>query len=73
MNIRKAVFPVSGFGVHFLPSTKAMLKQLLPVVDKTVIQYAVKEAIAPSVDKFIFVTGRNNRAIEDQFDANNEL
>jgi UTP--glucose-1-phosphate uridylyltransferase len=71
--IRKAVFPVAGFGSKFLPATKAMHKELLPIVDKPLIQYAVEEAIAAGIDKLIFVTGRNKRAVEDHFDANNEL
>jgi UTP--glucose-1-phosphate uridylyltransferase len=71
--IRKAVFPVSGFGTRFLPATKAMPKELLPIVDKPLIQYAAEEAIAAGVDTLIFVTGRNKRAIEDHFDANPEL
>ena len=71
--IRKAVFPVAGFGTRFLPATKAMPKELLPIVDKPLIQYAAEEAIAAGVDTLIFVTGRNKRAIEDHFDANPEL
>ena len=71
--IRKAVFPVAGFGTRFLPVTKAMPKELLPIVDKPLIQYAAEEAIAAGIDTLIFVTGRNKRAIEDHFDANNEL
>ena len=71
--LRKAVFPVAGFGTRFLPVTKAMPKELLPIVDKPLIQYAVEEAIAVGIDTLIFVTGRNKRAIEDHFDANNEL
>ena len=71
--IRKAVFPVAGFGSRFLPATKAMPKELLPIVDKPLIQYAAEEAIAAGIDTLIFVTGRNKRAIEDHFDANNEL
>jgi UTP--glucose-1-phosphate uridylyltransferase len=71
--IRKAVFPVAGFGTRFLPATKAMPKELLPIVDKPLIQYAVEEAIAAGIDTLIFVTGRNKRAIEDHFDANFEL
>ena len=71
--IRKAVFPVAGFGTRFLPATKAMPKELLPIVNKPLIQYAAEEAIAAGVDTLIFVTGRNKRAIEDHFDANNEL
>ena len=73
MNLRKAVFPVAGFGTRFLPATKAMPKELLPIVDKPLIQYAVEEAIAAGIDTLIFVTGRNKRAIEDHFDANKEL
>jgi UTP--glucose-1-phosphate uridylyltransferase len=71
--IRKAVFPVAGFGTRFLPATKAMPKELLPIVDKPLIQYAAEEAIAAGIDTLIFVTGRNKRAIEDHFDANYEL
>jgi len=71
--VRKAVFPVAGFGTRFLPATKAMPKELLPIVDKPLIQYAVEEAIAAGIDTLIFVTGRNKRAIEDHFDGNQEL
>jgi len=71
--VKKAVFPVAGFGTRFLPATKAMPKELLPVVDKPLIQYAVEEAIAAGIDTLIFVTGRNKRAIEDHFDVNKEL
>ena len=71
--IKKAVFPVAGFGTRFLPATKAMPKELLPIVDKPLIQYAAEEAIAAGIDTLIFVTGRNKRAIEDHFDANKEL
>lgn len=71
--VRKAVFPVAGFGTRFLPATKAMPKELLPVVDKPLIQYAAEEAIAAGIDTLIFVTGRNKRAIEDHFDSNQEL
>ena len=69
----KAVFPVAGFGTRFLPATKAMPKELLPIVDKPLIQYAAEEAIAAGCDTLIFVTGRNKRAIEDHFDSNYEL
>mgnify|MGYP001188018805 CR=1 FL=1 len=72
-NFRKAVFPVAGFGTRFLPATKAMPKELLPVVDKPLIQYAAEEAISAGIDTLIFVTGRNKRAIEDHFDNNTEL
>ena len=71
--IRKAVFPVAGFGTRFLPATKAMPKELLPIVDKPLIQYAAEEAIAAGIDTLIFITGRNKRAIEDHFDVNLEL
>ena len=71
--LRKAVFPVAGFGTRFLPATKAMPKELLPIVDKPLIKYAVEEAIAAGIDTLIFVTGRNKRAIEDHFDNNQEL
>lgn len=71
--MKKAVFPVAGFGTRFLPATKAMPKELLPIVDKPLIQYAAEEAITAGIDTLIFVTGRNKRAIEDHFDANKEL
>lgn len=71
--IRKAVFPVAGFGTRFLPATKAMPKELLPIVDKPLIQYAAEEAVAAGIDTLVFVTGRNKRAIEDHFDNNLEL
>ena len=71
--VKKAVFPVAGFGTRFLPATKAMPKELLPIVDKPLIQHAAEEAIAAGIDTLIFVTGRNKRAIEDHFDVNKEL
>jgi UTP--glucose-1-phosphate uridylyltransferase len=71
--VRKAVFPVAGMGTRFLPATKAMPKELLPIIDKPLIQYAAEEAIAAGLDTLIFITGRNKRAIEDHFDGNNEL
>jgi UTP--glucose-1-phosphate uridylyltransferase len=71
--VRKAVFPVAGFGTRFLPATKAMPKELLPIVDKPLIQYAAEEAIKAGIDTLIFVTGRHKRAIEDHFDSNPEL
>ncbi|OZI71495.1 UTP--glucose-1-phosphate uridylyltransferase GalU [Bordetella genomosp. 12] len=71
--VRKAVFPVAGMGTRFLPATKAMPKEMLPVVDKPLIQYAVEEAVAAGITELIFVTGRNKRAIEDHFDAAPEL
>jgi UTP--glucose-1-phosphate uridylyltransferase len=71
--VRKAVFPVGGLGTRFLPATKAMPKEMLPVVDKPLIQYAVEEAIAAGIESFIFVTGRGKSAIEDHFDQSWEL
>lgn len=71
--IRKAVFPVGGLGTRFLPATKAMPKEMLPVVDKPLIQYAVEEAAAAGIEDFIFVTGRAKQAIEDHFDVSFEL
>jgi UTP--glucose-1-phosphate uridylyltransferase len=71
--IRKAVFPVGGLGTRFLPATKAMPKEMLPVVDKPLIQYAVEEARAAGIEEFIFVTGRSKTAIEDHFDHSYEL
>lgn len=71
--IRKAVFPVAGLGTRFLPATKAMPKEMLPVVDKPLIQYAVEEAREAGIDEFIFVTGRAKNAIEDHFDHSFEL
>ena len=73
MKVRKAVFPVAGLGTRFLPATKAMPKELLPIIDKPIIQYAVEEAIEAGITDLIFVTGRTKRAIEDHFDANPEL
>jgi UTP--glucose-1-phosphate uridylyltransferase len=71
--IRKAIFPVGGLGTRFLPATKAMPKEMLPVVDKPLIQYAVEEAQAAGIEEFIFVTGRGKTAIEDHFDHSYEL
>lgn len=71
--IRKAIFPVGGLGTRFLPATKAMPKEMLPVVDKPLIQYAVEEAAEAGIEEFIFVTGRNKTAIEDHFDHSFEL
>ena len=71
--IRKAIFPVGGLGTRFLPATKAMPKEMLPVVDKPLIQYAVEEASAAGIEDFIFVTGRGKTAIEDHFDHSHEL
>lgn len=71
--IRKAVFPVAGLGTRFLPATKASPKEMLSIVDKPLIQYAVEEAIAAGITDMIFITGRNKRAIEDHFDKAYEL
>lgn len=71
--IRKAVFPVAGLGTRFLPVTKASPKEMLPIVDKPLIQYAVEEAAAAGITEMIFVTGRNKRSIEDHFDKAYEL
>ncbi len=71
--VRKAVFPVGGMGTRFLPATKAMPKEMLPVVDKPLIQYAVEEAAAAGIEHFIFVTGRGKNALEDHFDHAPEL
>jgi UTP--glucose-1-phosphate uridylyltransferase len=71
--IHKAVFPVAGLGTRFLPATKAQPKEMLPIVDKPLIQYAVEEAYAAGIRHMIFVTGRNKRAIEDHFDTAYEL
>lgn len=71
--VRKAIFPVGGLGTRFLPATKSMPKEMLPVVDKPLIQYAVEEAAAAGIEEFIFVTGRGKAAIEDHFDVSYEL
>ncbi len=71
--IRKAIFPVAGMGTRFLPATKASPKEMLPIVDKPLIQYAVEEAVAAGAEFLIFVTGRNKRSIEDHFDRAPEL
>lgn len=73
MKIRKAIFPVAGLGTRFLPATKAVPKEMLPVVDRPLIQYAVDEALEAGVETMIFVTGRNKSAIEDHFDIAYEL
>ena len=72
-NVTKAVFPVAGLGTRFLPATKAQPKEMLPIVDKPLIQYAVEEAYEAGIRHMIFVTGRNKRAIEDHFDTAYEL
>ncbi|MDY0302490.1 MAG: UTP--glucose-1-phosphate uridylyltransferase GalU [Candidatus Moranbacteria bacterium] len=71
--IKKAILPVAGFGTRFLPATKAQPKEMLPVVDKPVIQYLVEEAVASGIEEIVFVTGRGKRAIEDHFDTSFEL
>ena len=73
MEVKKAVFPVAGLGTRFLPATKAMPKEMLPVVDKPLIQYAVEEALASGIEQIIFVTGSSKRALENHFDQNYEL
>jgi UTP--glucose-1-phosphate uridylyltransferase len=72
-SIKKAVFPVAGLGSRFLPATKAQPKEMLPIVDKPLIQYAVEEAVEAGITEMIFITGRNKRAIEDHFDKAYEL
>jgi len=73
MKIKKAIFLVAGFGTRFLPATKAQPKEMLPVVDKPVVQYLAEEAVASGIKEIIFVTGRGKRAIEDHFDVSYEL
>lgn len=73
MRISKAVFPAAGFGTRFLPVTKAQPKEMLPIVDKPVIQYLVEEAVASGIQEIIIVTGRGKRSIEDHFDDSSEL
>src|SRR5580765_1007601 len=73
MTVRKAVFPAAGLGTRFLPATKAQPKEMLPLVDKPIIQYGVEEAVASGVDDIILVTGRGKNAIEDHFDVSVEL
>ncbi len=73
MKIDKAVFPVAGFGTRFLPATKATPKEMLPIIDKPIIQYAVEEALEAGINEFIFVTHHAKRAIEDHFDENIDL
>ncbi|HXM00384.1 MAG TPA: sugar phosphate nucleotidyltransferase, partial [Rhizomicrobium sp.] len=71
--VRKAVLPVAGMGTRFLPATKAVPKEMLPVVDKPVVQYAVEEAREAGIEQFVFVTGRGKHVIEDHFDHAYEL
>jgi UTP--glucose-1-phosphate uridylyltransferase len=72
-SVRKAIFPVAGLGTRFLPATKAQPKEMLPLVDKPIIQYGVEEAVASGIDNIILVTGRGKNAIEDHFDVSVEL
>ena len=71
--VRKAVFPVAGLGTRFLPATKALAKEMLPVIDRPLIQYAVDEAVAAGITQLVFVTGHTKKAIEDHFDRSSEL
>src|SRR3984885_11197016 len=71
--VRKAIFPVAGLGTRFLPATKAQPKEMLPLVDKPIIQYGVEEAVASGIDNILLVTGRGKNAIEDHFDVSVEL
>lgn len=71
--VKKAILPVAGYGTRFLPATKAQPKEMLPIVDKPVVQYLVEEAVAAGIEEIIFVTGRGKRAIEDHFDVSYEL
>lgn len=73
MKVRKAVFPVAGLGTRFLPATKAIPKEMLPVVDKPLIQYAVEEALDSGIEQIVFVTGKRKVALEDHFDNDHEL
>jgi UTP--glucose-1-phosphate uridylyltransferase len=73
MKVRKAIIPAAGLGTRFLPATKAMPKEMLPIVDKPTIQYIVEEAIESGIEDIIIVTGKGKRAIEDHFDNSFEL
>ena len=73
MQVKKAVFPVAGLGTRFLPATKASPKEMLPLIDKPLVQYVVEEAVAAGIEQILFVTGRSKRAIEDHFDIAFEL
>lgn len=73
MKIRKAVFPVAGFGTRMLPATKAIPKEMITLIDKPLIQYAVEEAVNSGIEQMIFITGRTKKALEDHFDINIEL
>lgn len=73
MKVRKAVIPAAGLGTRFLPATKAMPKEMVPIVDKPTIQFIVEEAKKSGIEDILIVTGKNKRSIEDHFDANPEL
>ncbi|MGF3226228.1 UTP--glucose-1-phosphate uridylyltransferase GalU [Facklamia sp. P12932] len=73
MIVRKAIIPAAGYGTRFLPATKAMPKEMLPIIDKPTIQYIVEEAVAAGIEDIIIITGKSKRAIEDHFDKNTEL
>jgi UTP--glucose-1-phosphate uridylyltransferase len=73
MKVKKAVFPVAGLGTRFLPATKSSPKEMLPLIDKPLVQYVVEEAVASGIEQILFVTGRGKRAIEDHFDISIEL
>ena len=73
MKVRKAIFPVAGLGTRFLPATKASPKEMLPLIDKPLVQYVVEEAVASGIEQILFVTGRGKRSIEDHFDISSEL
>ncbi len=73
MKVKKAVFPVAGLGTRFLPATKSSPKEMLPLIDKPLVQYVVEEAVAAGIEQILFVTGRGKRAIEDHFDISTEL
>jgi UTP--glucose-1-phosphate uridylyltransferase len=73
MQVKKAVFPVAGLGTRFLPATKSTPKEMLPLIDKPLVQYVVEEAVASGIEQILFVTGRSKRAIEDHFDISFEL
>ena len=73
MSIRKCLFPAAGYGTRFLPATKAMPKEMMPIVSKPLIQYGVEEAMSAGMNEIGIVTGRGKRAIEDHFDSNLEL
>jgi UTP--glucose-1-phosphate uridylyltransferase len=73
MRVKKAVFPVAGFGTRFLPATKASPKEMLPLIDKPLVQYVVEEAVASGIEQILFITGRGKRTIEDHFDISVEL